>query len=301
MVSTNRLPLHTATGTSVQSTTTTAAMSMSMGGAIWVRCHGASWTVSRVEWRTTAATLGGTPTSLAGEDGVVEAVERARAGSVHERSVAEERDVVEAEIPNGSVYHTVRTERHDSANERTRKDVIPVMVFINGKSAANQASSENGGVDGDELPHGRVVVGPDLQFGIEVEVQEHETSEGSGSVTRWHGLKGIVDLLAVASADAAIKHDLPVAVCGVSTIRTTVFDAIVIATHGGQDVGGDQWLANSEEVRAESSDEPFDEHLEDSRGNESIKKADGGIVDVPERASSDLDNQEDNEGNEEGQ
>lgn len=49
-----------------------------------------------------------------------------------------------------------------------------------------------------------------------------------------------------------------------------------------------------------TTDEPLDEDLEDSGGDEGVEQTNGGVVDVPEAAGADLDDQEDQEGNEEG-
>lgn len=118
-------------------------------------------------------------------------------------------------------------------------------------------------------------------------------------MTRGHGLETIVDLVLVASADAAIEHDLPISVCHV-TIRTTGFVAVVVGADGCEDVLGDHGLADGEKVRAETADEPLDEDLEDSCGDERVQEANGCVVDVPEAASADLDNQEDGKRDEEG-
>jgi hypothetical protein len=116
-------------------------------------------------------------------------------------------------------------------------------------------------------------------------------------VARRHALETIVDLLLVARADAAVEHDLAVPVGHIAT-NTAVLVAVVcgaeakaLRNHG---------LADCEEVRAQSANEPFDEDLEDGGGDESVEQADGGVVDVPEAAGADLDDEKDGEGDEEG-
>jgi hypothetical protein len=106
------------------------------------------------------------------------------------------------------------------------------VEFVNGKGTANQAGAEQWGVDGDELPHSGVVVGEDLQLGVKVEVQVDEACECSSGVARRHGLESVVDLGLVARADAAVVHDLAVAITDLN--------------------GVDGRLADEEEVRAET-------------------------------------------------
>lgn len=49
-----------------------------------------------------------------------------------------------------------------------------------------------------------------------------------------------------------------------------------------------------------TSDEPLDEHLEDSGNDQGVQQANGCVIDIPERAHSDLADEEDSKGNEEG-
>jgi hypothetical protein len=173
---------------------------------------------------------------------------------------------------------------------------LPVVVLVNGKGAADEAGSKNGCVEGNDLPHGGVVVGKDLELGIQVEVQEDEASKGSGGVTRWHGLQAVVNLLAVARADAAVKHDLAISIGNVAVDASLV--AVVVLTKS--ETRWDDGLADSEEVRAETTNEPLDEDLEYSGGDERVQQTNGSIVHVPEAAGADLDNQKYSKGDEEG-
>jgi len=99
----DRLPLHTARRAGMRS-----VMSMVPSRSVRVRSHGTARTVSGVEWSATpATTLMCAPTSLTCEDSVVEAVKGAGASAVDERCVAQEGDVVEAEVPDGGVDHAI--------------------------------------------------------------------------------------------------------------------------------------------------------------------------------------------------
>jgi hypothetical protein len=175
---------------------------------------------------------------------------------------------------------------------------LPVVVLVNGKSATNETGSKERGVNSNELPHGGMVVGKDLELSVQVEVQEDEASESSGGVTRRHGLEAVVNLVLVTCADAAIEHDLAVSIGNVAAGNASVLVAVVDAT----DIKAlrDDRLADSEEVRAQTTNEPLDEHLENSCRDERVQETDGSVVDVPEAASTDLNDQEHCEGNEEG-
>jgi len=125
-----------------------------------------------------------------------------------ESRAAVERDVVDAPVPDRSVHHTVARESKDSTDDGAGEDIVPVVVLVDGEGTANKTGAEDGGVDGDELPEGRVVVGEDLEFGVEVEVQEDEAGECGGCVATGHGLEGVVDLGLVTGADLGTEVDL---------------------------------------------------------------------------------------------
>jgi hypothetical protein len=74
---------------------------------------------------------------------------------------------------------------------------------------------------------------------------------------------------------------------------------IGISYNSSQDVSGNNRLAGSEEVGAKTSDEPLDEDLEDSSGDEGVEESNGSVIDIPEATSADLDDEEDGEGDEE--
>jgi hypothetical protein len=44
------------------------------------------------------------------------------------------------------------------------------------------------------------------------------------------------------------------------------------------------WLADSEEMRAKPTNEPFEEDLEDRRSDQGVQKSNDGIICVPEGA-----------------
>lgn len=95
-------------------------------------------------------------------------------------------DVLTAEVPDGSVGHTVSGESHDSTNNGSGENVVPVVELVNGQGPTNEACTEDRSVDGNELPHGRVVVGEDLQLRVQVAVEVHESCERCRGMARGH-------------------------------------------------------------------------------------------------------------------
>lgn len=154
------------------------------------------------------------------------------------RSCAVKWEVVGAPVPDGRVHHTIGTEGHDGADDGAGETVVPVVVLVDGEGAGDERRAEDWGVGGDELPHGWVVVGPDLQLGVEVERKEDEARKGGGRVARREALERVVDLGLVACADGAVVHDLA--------------EAIPTCFARERDVG----LADGEEVWAETTDQP---------------------------------------------
>ena len=143
------------------------------------------------------------------------------------------------------------------------------MVFINGKSTSNETSAENGSVESNQFPHCGVVVGKDLELCVEVEVEEDETGKGSSCVTGWHGLQTVVDFVHITRADALVKHDLTVSIGDVA-VAAAGLNTVVGSTNAGTKVFRNNGLADGEEVRAETTNEPFDKDLEDCGGNERV-------------------------------
>ncbi|KAI6765756.1 hypothetical protein HG530_006826 [Fusarium avenaceum] len=229
------------------------------------------------------ATTVRSPANLAGENSIGEL---GLAHGVVERAASVEGNVVVAPIPDSGVGHAVGREGKDGANDSTGENIVEVVVLVDGKSSTDQSRSEEGGVGGDQLPHGGVVVGEDLELGVEVQVKVDEASKGSSGVATGHGLKRIVDLILVTSAD----------VRGVVELEVSL---VVVSSHGASSlhVG----LADGKEVRSETTDEPLDKDLEDGGGDEGVEKTDGGVVDIPEAADSDLHHEENEDGNKSSQ
>lgn len=165
------------------------------------------------------------------------------------------------------------------------------MKLVDCQGATDQAGSKNWGVDGDQLPHSGVVVGEDLELGVEVEVQIDEAREGGGRVTRRHGLEAVVDGVSIPGADLAGVVDL----LEPSSIISSPNDAGIIGSKR------DVRLAHGQEVRAQASDEPLDENLKDGGCDQGVQEADDGVVDVPERANADLHDEEHKDGDEGGE
>lgn len=186
--------------------------------------------------------------------------------------------MVEPEIPDRCINHSICAECEHGPDDRAAEAVVPVVELVDGEGAGDEGSGEDWGVDGDQLPHRGVVVSEDLELGIEVEVEEDEAREGGGGVARREGLEAVVDLVAVAGADGVRVHDLLVARAGVGA-------------------GGDLGLADSEEVRAKAPDQPLNEYLEDGGGDERVEEPDDGVVDVPEGADANLHTEDDEDWN----
>jgi hypothetical protein len=175
------------------------------------------------------------PARLACKNSILQLCSRTR-----ERYRAIQRNMINPPIPNPRINHPITAKRHDRANDRASQTIIPIMILIDRQRTRDQRSAENRGVGGDEFPHRRMVVGPYLQLGVQVQVQEHEACEGSSGVARWEGLEGVVDFILVAGADFAVVHYL----------------AEAVACFLGCDFG-DVGLADCEEVGSKTADEPF--------------------------------------------
>lgn len=237
-VAANRLPLHVV-----------ASSRTSTHRALGLRLHSAPRTIGSIERRTSpGATVVRAPASLTCPDSIVEAVEGAGSGAVDKGSVAQDGNMVEAEVPDRGEDHTVAAEGHESTDDGAGEDVIPVVVLVNSQGTADQASTEEGSVESSKLPHSGVVVGEDLELGVEVEVQKDEAGEGSGGVARGHGLECVIDLLLVARADATVEHDGAEAVGDIGAGGASGLIGVGVEGKAGWDDG----LADSEEVRAET-------------------------------------------------
>lgn len=233
--------------------------------------------------KTVRATAVSTPASLVGEDGIDEL---STTHVVLERSMAVQGNMVEAEIPDSGEGHSVGGESKDSTNDGAGKDIVEMVVLVDSKGTTDQNSTEDRSVGSDQLPHGWVVVGKDLELGVEVQVQVDKAGKGSGGVSTGHGLESIVDLALVTSADIGSVVELQVSL-------------VVVSSHGARSLH--VRLADLEEVRSETTNKPLDEDLENSSGDERVEKTDGGIVEVPETADTDLHHQEDEDGDQSSQ
>lgn len=207
------------------------------------------------------------------------------ASHVRERHAAVQRDVVEAPVPDGGVRHAVSRKGHDSTDNGTGNHVVPVVELVDSERTTDKHGAENGRVNDNELPHGRVVVGKDLELGVEVQVQEDEARKSSRRMAAGERLQAVVNLVWVSGADVAGVVDLREA----APVEALVGDA------------GEVWLADVEEVRAEAADEPLAEDLEDGGGDERVQEAEDAVVDVPEGADADLHRQDDRDGDDGGE
>jgi hypothetical protein len=233
--------------------------------------------------KTVRATTVSTPASLVGEDGIN------KLGTTHvvlERSVAVEGNVVEAEVPDGGKGHSVGRESKDSTNDGTGKDIVEMVVLVDSQGTTDQDSTKNRSVGSNQLPHRWVIVGKDLELSVEVQVQVDEAGKGSGGVSTGHRLKSIVDLALVTSADVRSVVELQISL-------------VVVSSHAARSFH--VRLADLEEVRSETTNEPLDEDLENSSGDERVEKTDSGVVEVPETADTDLHHQEDEDGDQSSQ
>lgn len=201
--------------------------------------------------------------------------------STREGDCSVEWDMVGVIIPDTCVDHSVRRERHDSPDYSASDTVIPVVILIDSKRARDERSSENRRPDSDLLPHGRMIIGPELQLSVEVESQEDKASERSCGMTGWERFQGVINLILISCADGAVVHDLPQPIASLLSCNL-----------------GKVWLADCQEVWSQTSDEPFEEDLEDSGGNETVEDTDDTVVDVPEAADADLTDEDGGDGDE---
>ena len=111
-----------------------------------------------------------------------------------------------------------------------------------------------------------MVIGPDLELGVEVEIEIDKACESCGRMAGRERLQRIVYGVHVASAHTAIVHDIQ--------------ETITRSSHVG--------LTHGKKVGSQTTDEPFQEDLENSSGNQTVQKTDNCIVGIPERAYADL-------------
>lgn len=94
------------------------------------------------------------PAGLARKDRIAQLV----GAVVAEGHVAVQGNVVVAPVPDGGVDHAVRGPGEDGADDGSGKDVVPVVVLVDGEGATDEDGAEDGHVGQDELPHGSVLV-----------------------------------------------------------------------------------------------------------------------------------------------
>ncbi len=120
--------------------------------------------------------------------------------------------MVESKVPNTCINHSISADCHHSSNDCTRKTVVPVVKFINRQCTCDESGTEKWRVDGDELPESWVVIGEELQLGIQVKIKKDEASEGGSRVSGGEGFERVIDRVLVTGADAAVVHDLAEAI-----------------------------------------------------------------------------------------
>lgn len=103
-------------------------------------------------------------------------------------SLAEE-DVVNPEIEDGGEALSERDERAHGSDKDTGHGVVGVMELVDRQRAGDEDRAEEGGEEGNLLPVRRPVVGHNLELGVQVEREEHESSGGGGRVSRGEGLE----------------------------------------------------------------------------------------------------------------
>lgn len=94
-------------------------------------------------------------------------------------------DVVEAEVPNGSIDHAVRDESRERADDSASNTVVPVVMAIDSVCACDENGAEDWCENSDQFPHSWVIVGHDLELCVEVERQKDQASKRSCSSPAW--------------------------------------------------------------------------------------------------------------------
>lgn len=122
--------------------------------------------------------------------------------------------MVEAEVSDTRIDHSICRERHDGSDDSTSQHVPSVMELIGRQGTTNQRRTKDRHVCDNQLPVRGMVVAEDLELGIEVERQIDEAGEGGGRVARRERFEAVVDLIFVASADLAVVHYSAEAVAG---------------------------------------------------------------------------------------
>lgn len=125
-----------------------------------------------------------------------------------------------------------------------------------------------------------MIVGEDLELGVEIQVEVDETCECRSRVATWESLKAVVNLVWVARTNFLGIVQLQVAFLVVTLVIRQA----------------DIWLADIQEVWTQASDKPLDEDLENGGRDERVQETNNSIVEVPEGANSDLHQEKDEDG-----
>ena len=93
--------------------------------------------------------------------------------------------MIEAEIPNTCIDHSVRAESHASTNDGAGQDISPVMILVGRKRTTDQRRAQDRHVSDDELEVRRMVIAPDFKFRVEVEIEKHKATERCRDMAEW--------------------------------------------------------------------------------------------------------------------
>lgn len=99
-----------------------------------------------------------------------------------------------------------------------------------------------------------MVVGEDLELGVEIEVQVDKAGKGSSRVARGERLEAVVDGVGITSADVAGKVNL-----------LEALGIVLVLDEGG--IG----LADGQEMGPQATNQPLEEDLEDGGGDERVE------------------------------
>ena len=98
-------------------------------------------------------------------------------GVVQEAVILQQRDVIETEVEERCIHHTVSEKRKKCTYDGTGEDVLAMMETINCEDAALDCGAKEGSEDDNELPELRLVVREEFEFSVEVEGQEDGSCE----------------------------------------------------------------------------------------------------------------------------
>lgn len=142
------------------------------------------------------------------------------------------------------------------------------MELIDRQGTGNQAGPQQRHVSDGQLPHGRVIVGENLQLGVQVQVKEDKASKSSSRMAAGHALEGIINLIRITGANLPGEVDAVVP----DPVQSVVAKTLEL---------GDIRLADVEEMGTQTADQPLDEDLEDGGGDQAVEEANDAVVEVP--------------------